>query len=116
MESLTDKISAKMSEVTRKAVYKYELPFGKKVKVALPCGAEILTIQPQYDKVQIWALVDIEETETWDELFDVVGTGTPMDFDLFTSREYLATVQLQGGDLVYHVFRHIDGSLNSNID
>ena len=80
-----------------KTIWKYNLNDNRKV-----CGPiiEFLTLQMQRDDPCVWALVDTNKpNKTF--LFNVIGTGFPMveGFD-----KYLGTIQMGGGDFVFHIF------------
>lgn len=85
------------------AIYKYPLhPNGVN---HLPSGAKILSVQTQYNTPCVWALVDSTK-QVVEHFFEVVPTGSaPSSPDL----EFLGTVQLDGGNLVFHIFHRIGG-------
>ncbi len=66
----------------------------------MPVGAKILDVQMQGDKLQLWALCDNEMPNEIRKIA-IYGTGnsTPNDCG-----EYIATFQMDGGSLVFHVF------------
>ncbi len=85
------------------AVYKYYVPVSDRFSLELPIGARPLSVQVQIDAVQLWALVDTEaKLET--QRFRLAGTGHPID-EPADRLEFIDTFQLQGGSLVFHVFR-----------
>lgn len=79
-------------------VYKYELPLEDMVRIEMPVGAEVLTVQTQHGVPQIWALVRPGRTEV--RRFRVAGTG----HNISVAGPYVGTFQLHGGGLVFHVF------------
>lgn len=84
----------------KKTIYKYPFRVDDTFRLALPAGAQVLTVQTQYNEPCLWAEVDLEkpiETRT----FEVRGTGHPMDG---TEGRYINTFQLHNGALVFHVF------------
>ena len=83
-----------------KTIHKYELVIDDRTEVRMPQGAEVLSVQCQYDKPCVWAMVDTEQPMQAHR-FVVRGTGHPL-----TGAEgtFLATVQMRGGGLVFHVF------------
>lgn len=85
-----------------KVIFKYELTLKDKQSVSFPKGAKILSCQAQSLSVQIWAIVDPEETDTEIRRFEIIPTGT--QFSDKVEREFLGTVQLAGGALIYHIF------------
>lgn len=82
-------------------IYKYPIQITDVQKVKLPIEAQILTAQMQGDALCIWAIVDEAATDTEERTIEVFGTGHPMG-QVF--RQYIGTVQMQGGALVWHVF------------
>ncbi len=83
-------------------VYKYELEVKDDQAVLMPEYAKVLTFAVQRGKPCIWALVDPErsvETRT----FRMVGTGHPIEGYPY-NLDYIGTVQLAGGDLIFHLF------------
>ena len=81
-----------------KQIWKFEL--GPDAKIEMPLGANILCVQTQYDKPQIWALVD-PTARTIRRRFRTYGTGHIMPVN---PGEYIGTFQLHNGSLVFHVF------------
>lgn len=83
-----------------KRIFKYALPVTDEVRIAMPKGAEILSIQVQHGTPQIWALVDPQAPDERRH-FRVIGTGHPIEDH--ANLRYIATFQYAGG-LVFHVF------------
>ncbi len=83
-----------------KKIYKYPLKFNDDESVLMPKGAEILCAQMQYGTLCLWALVD-PSAELEPRQIEIYGTGNPVEPG---HRHYISTVQLSGGDLVFHVF------------
>ena len=69
--------------------------------LGMPKDAEILTVQNQYGKPCLWALVD-PENEIEKRYFEVIGTGHDIHYDMGIDRKYINTFQLDGGALVFH--------------
>lgn len=84
-----------------KTIYKYELNLYYITALNLPIGAKILTVQIQFDKICIWALVD-PTNKVESRLFVVVGTGQM--FNEKEVKQYLGTVQQNKGQYIWHVF------------
>lgn len=82
-----------------KTIYKYKLQPGRTV-LDMPDGAKVLTVQTQGDDVCLWALVEPNKPTTR-RFFDVYGTGHQMPAD---PGAYVATFQMGGSALVWHVF------------
>lgn len=92
-----------------KSIYKYELTSTSKLVageivsvVHLPLGSEVLKIDIQGDKVCLWAMVNVDETETEERKFIMIGTGMqiPDDAQLI----YNNTILIGYGTFVYHAF------------
>ena len=86
----------------KKVVYKYKLQITKVIQeVVLPLGAQILCIKMQNDELCMWALVDPDQT--YNEVVKIccAGTGHEITEDV----EYIDTVMLLDGELVFHFFK-----------
>jgi hypothetical protein len=81
-------------------IYKYKLEpnFGA---LQMPQGAQVLTVQMQDGTPCLWAKVD-PTRPTERRTFNVYGTGHEMPDD--PCLVYVATFQMGGGALVWHVF------------
>lgn len=96
-------------------VYRYPLRIVDEQVVSMPRGAQILTVAKReggkvmlglgsHEPVELWALVD-PGAPMEDRRFRVAGTGHPLpDVD---SLEFLASVQIAAGQLVFHVFEAV---------
>lgn len=84
-----------------KTVHKFDL-WSDDNTVTLPAGAELLTVQMQHDSPRLWALVDTDVTEQERRIIRFYGTGHFINPAL--ELRYLATVQMEGGALVFHAF------------
>lgn len=84
-----------------KQVFKYALEVTDSQKVNLPVGAEILTAQMQGEVLCLWALVDSNFAHlTSGRVIRIYGTGHP----IHDEGRYVATFQMNGGALIFHVF------------
>lgn len=84
-----------------KTIWKFPLEMTDNPTISMPSGAEVLSVAVQGGAAQVWALVD-EEAPTRDRAFKVHGTGHPA-VDVVAG-EFLGTVILHGGSLVFHIF------------
>ena len=79
--------------------------FGLEVKdiqfLAVPTGAKFLDAQMQNGNLQLWALCDNSKPLIEKRKIAIYGTGNPMPDNC---GEYIATFQMAGGSLVFHVF------------
>lgn len=86
----------------KKVVYKYKLQINKVIQeVVLPLGAQILCIKMQNDELCMWALVDPDQTYNEVVKIRCAGTGHEITEDV----EYIDTVMLLDGELVFHFFK-----------
>ena len=85
--------------MTASTIWKFPLPIGDEVRVAMPHGARVLTIAAIGEAPFVWALVDAGAL-TVERRFAVRGTGHPLG----DVGDYLGTFMLASGALVFHVF------------
>lgn len=83
-----------------RTIYKFPLGVKHFTVISMPKGAEILTVQMQFGDLCLWAIVD-PEAEDEDRQFYIFPTGRPLNLPEY---EYIGTVQMRGGQLVWHVF------------
>ncbi len=83
-----------------KTIWKYQLEVEKNQTLVMPEGAEILTVQLQYETACIWAVVD-PEAKSVPRTFELIGTGH--DFKL-QNYLYIGTFQVDGGNFIFHLF------------
>jgi pyrimidine operon attenuation protein/uracil phosphoribosyltransferase len=88
-----------------RAVWKFSLPLEVTFELAMPVGAEILTVDTQYaggrgEQACLWALVD-PDAPTEIRHFQMLGTGHR---EAVGQVAYVGTYMLTGGSFVAHVF------------
>lgn len=89
------------------AVYKYTFPDVQDgLSMAVPYGAEILTVGAQGEKIVFWARVDTDRPMVMRH-FRLAGTGHLLD-EGAPAGKYLGTAFLRGGALVFHLFERKD--------
>lgn len=82
-------------------IWKWDLAVADLQSLSLPKGAKLLTVQAQYGRPVLWALVDVMAPAEC-RVFAAYGTGNPMpDGD---PGAYVGTYQLRDGAMVFHVF------------
>lgn len=85
-----------------KSVFKYPLAVTDTQTLLLPTGSKVLSVEEQYGSIVLYVLVDpTPEAETEPRRFLIHGTGhdvTNPDAD------FVGTVKLEGGALMFHVF------------
>ena len=87
-----------------KAVFKYTLKIDDYQQVFLPMDAKILCIKVQNETPCLWALIDKEQT--YDEAVTIRCAGT--GHDIKDDVEYIDTIMIAGGALVFHFFKVIN--------
>lgn len=85
-------------------IWKYPLSIRDAQDVSLLEGSEILTVQMQGDVLCLWALAS-PGTSIKRRRIEIFGTGNPIPEG---KRRYIATVQMAGGSLVWHVFENLE--------
>lgn len=84
----------------RYSIWKFPFDMTDEVKITMPTGSRILSLQVQNGRPCVWALVDTQTSDTEDRVFDIYGTGQPLkDMD---KESFIGTCQLS--ELVFHVF------------
>ena len=91
------------TNMTKRTIWKYPLEITDRQNVLMPEGAEILSAQMQRDTLCLWALVNPDAPEQRREI-EVLGTG---NHATESKRRYIATVQMCGGSLVWHIFERV---------
>lgn len=89
----------------KKQIWKYQLVIDDDQHLRIPKGGEVLSIQVQHDVPCLWVLVEPEE-EKETRVFDMYGTGHPIDCD-DVERKFIGTFQSPTGMLVFHVFERV---------
>jgi hypothetical protein len=87
-------------------IWKYPLRITDEVRISIPTGAQILSVQMQGDTACLWALVVPGQKEV-ERYFRIFGTGHPIpDISPYTF-EFISTIQVHGGRLIFHVFERV---------
>ncbi|WP_454735449.1 DUF7352 domain-containing protein [Cupriavidus necator] len=81
-------------------IWKWPLQVADQQTIRMPHGAQILDVQMQGEGLQLWALVEEGQSQVEREIA-IYGTGNPMPK---VPGKYIATFQMHGGALVFHVF------------
>lgn len=87
-----------------KTIWKFPLAVASPYQMAMPKGAEVLTVQMQGDTACVWAAVD-PNADDERRVFEVFGTGQTMHEDMGVERKYIGTFQV--GFYVWHVFERL---------
>lgn len=87
------------------AIWKFPLAFGLN-QVALPTGAQIRHVGAQLNGICLWAEINTDELKREERLFSVYATG---DEHSTFKENYVGTVLLMEGALVFHVYETLRG-------
>lgn len=82
-------------------IWKFPLEIAYIQTLNMPAGAEILTVQMQGDKPQLWAFCDTLTEVKERRGIMIYGTGTAVPPE---QGKYIATFQMSNGELVFHAF------------
>jgi hypothetical protein len=90
-----------------RSIFKYDVVEAKNGIIEGPI-TKLLTAQVQHGSIKVWAEVDTEAENVKYQIIPI-GTGWPLDAPageqcILDSHQYLSTVQLAGGGLVFHVY------------
>ena len=83
-------------------ILKYNLKLKDLQTVMMYEGAVIFAVQVQFDEIKIWAYCDDTKSKK-ERKIAIHGTGHDVLPEL-TTADFIGTVQLHGGELVFHVF------------
>ncbi len=91
--------------MSSRAIYKYPLAPTDSQILCLPKGAKILSIITQNEAVCLYAEVNTAAVSGADDRYEIriYGTGHQLRDDL-DDFNFLGTVSLHGGLLVFHIF------------
>lgn len=81
-------------------IWKFPLTITDEQTINVPKGAQILSIQNQFNKPVLYAIVNSKAPRE-ERYIEIYGTGHPLSM---LGRQYLGTFQIDDGQLVYHAF------------
>ena len=87
----------------KQTIWKFTLEIQDVQTIRMSIGAEILTVQIQYGKPCLWAVVDGSALKE-PRFIQIYETGQAM-IGMSWDRKYIATIQI--GQTVYHVFEYV---------
>lgn len=89
--------------ITMKTIYKFILKSTDEQTLELPLGSKILSAKEQRDEIVLYALVNPDEEIK--VTYSILAYGTGQNIDVKVSGyEFLDTVLLNSGSLVFHFF------------
>lgn len=86
-----------------KIIWKYNIPSVGTNYITLPVNRKILTAQMQNDALQLWVMVDDDDSHVTDEVRIYVSPTGQFVSATHDDMHYISTVQGSNG-LVWHVF------------
>ncbi len=81
-------------------IWKFKIECTQANIIKMPCDAEILCAQVQFNALYIWAKVS-EDAQLKPRTIEVFGTGCEIPDG---TRRFISTVQFNGGHFVFHIF------------
>ena len=84
-----------------KTIHKFIIEVSGKQSIKIPRNAVILSAQVQHEDICLWVELDHEDPVSGRDIY-MVGTGHGIDPSV--DLHFIDTVQLMGGDLVFHVY------------
>jgi hypothetical protein len=87
-----------------KTVWKFDAPINDDFDLLVPFGAQVLCVQNQHDRPCIWFTVDPDQSRVYRH-FHWAGTGHRLLQNVVL--QYIGSVQMLQGDLVFHLFEEV---------
>ena len=84
-------------------IWKWDLRIDDLQIVDMPLGAQLLTVQTQGGQPRLWAWCD-ESAPIRPRRIAMYGTGCPINEH---PGIYIATFQIESGELVFHAFEEV---------
>ena len=90
-----------------RSIYKYDITTVENGIIEGPI-TKLLSVQAQRGSIMVWAEVDTDKLNRKFQIIPI-GTGWPLDAPtgedcILDTHNYIGTVQLAGGALVFHVY------------
>lgn len=83
-----------------RTIWKFDVLVADQFELDMPADAHVISVQVQHGSVRMWAVVNPTAALT-KRKFHVLGTGHAFKGQ---PGNFIGTFQLQGGDLVFHLF------------
>jgi len=88
-----------------KKIFKYRIEVKDEQVISIPKNSRILSVEEQFGQIVIYAVINTTEERTENYSIIIHGTGHPAnDID---DCNFLDTVKLENGALMFHVFYKI---------
>ena len=88
-----------------RTIWKFRFEISSPLRLSIPQGAQVLTVQDQDGDGCLWAIVEPENTLE-SRYFEIFGTGQLIHEDMGVERRYIATFQQP--PYVWHVFERLN--------
>ena len=88
-----------------RTIWKFRFEIVSPLRLSMPHGAEVLTVQDQDGAGCLWAIVE-SENKLESRYFEIFGTGQLIHGDMGVERRYVATFQQP--PYVWHVFERLN--------
>lgn len=89
---------------TKEDITEYEIKITDEQVITMPVGTQIVSTKTKNENVILYTLVDAEQKDVVKDIkFRIHGTGHPIQEDI-AEYEFLDTVELYGGSLMFHIF------------
>ncbi len=98
-----------VQEIASHVIWHYDVPISECVDLTLPVGAIIFDLELFDNSIKLFVLCDEDAPPESRELL-ILSHGTYMPS---VKVEYLGTVSLLDGNLIYHVFENLEPEQNS---
>lgn len=85
-------------------IWKFELLITDMQEVAMPVGAELLSVANQNGNLCLWAMVNPSKVNQH-RYIEIIGTGNPVYVDMGIDRKFIGTVVIN--QFVWHVFERL---------
>jgi hypothetical protein len=95
-------------------ILSYELKQLSSQVVMMPLNARTLAVQDAYGTPTLYAITDDTQTGTWPHVFHMIRTGMP--FTWRSDWQYIATYQVPGYQVAWHIFERLVSPAREIID
>lgn len=88
-------------------VWKYPIGVAPMIEIAMPQGAQVLSVQVQDNIPTVWALIDLNAKDnTTMRRFVMVPTGKPLELEVNDTLIHLDSLKVNdsAGERLVHVF------------
>jgi len=91
--------------MSTRQIWKYVIKTNKLIH-KVPANGKVLHVDEQFGEICVWIEVDPDEIKE-ERHFEVYGTGHLIKYDIGTDRNYLGSVKLENGALIFHIYEYL---------